>query len=151
MLVEKELAVQRATSAACVEWEKQHRESTKADIEEKIVTARKVWIQQQETEFQRRLSNAIAEARKIWDEEQRLKNENEVKIENKKEQTAHKESREQEINRVVELALSKARADWLKNEEEIRQREIEQAVEVAITNAVAEAREQWQKEQRNTV
>ena len=46
----------------------------------------------------------------------------------------------------MELALSQAQADWLKNEEELRQREIDQAVEVAITNAVAEAKEEWQKE-----
>lgn len=46
----------------------------------------------------------------------------------------------------MELALSHAHADWLKNEEEIRQREIDQAVEVAITNAVAEAKDEWEKE-----
>lgn len=46
----------------------------------------------------------------------------------------------------MELALSQAQADWLKNEEEIRQREIDQAVEVAITNAVAEAKVEWEKE-----
>lgn len=44
------------------------------------------------------------------------------------------------------MALSHAHADWLKNEEEIRQREIDQAVEVAITNAVAEAKDEWEKE-----
>lgn len=59
---------------------------------------------------------------------------------------AHGESRDQRLNQAVELALSQARADWLKNEEELRQREIEQAVEVAITNAVAEAKVEWEKE-----
>lgn len=46
----------------------------------------------------------------------------------------------------MELALTHAHADWLKNDEEMRQREIDQAVEVAITNAVAEAKDEWQKE-----
>lgn len=46
----------------------------------------------------------------------------------------------------MELALSHAHADWLKNDEEMRQREIDQAVEVAITNAVAEAKVEWEKE-----
>lgn len=59
---------------------------------------------------------------------------------------AHGESRDQRLNQAVELALSQARADWLKNEEELRQREIDQAVEVAITNAVAEAKVEWEKE-----
>lgn len=59
---------------------------------------------------------------------------------------AHGASRDQQLNQAVELALSQARADWLKNEEEMRQREIDQAVEVAITNAVAEAKKEWQKE-----
>lgn len=56
------------------------------------------------------------------------------------------ESSTQDTERAVEVALSQARADWLKHEEELRQREIEQAVEVAITNAVAEARQKWDKE-----
>ena len=59
---------------------------------------------------------------------------------------AHGESRDHRLNQAVELALSQAQADWLKNEEEIRQREIDQAVEVAITNAVAEAKVEWEKE-----
>lgn len=59
---------------------------------------------------------------------------------------AHGESRDERLNQAVELALSQARADWLKNEEELRQREIDQAVEVAITNAVAEAKVEWEKE-----
>lgn len=59
---------------------------------------------------------------------------------------AHGASCDQQLNQAVELALSQAHADWLKNEEEMRQREIDQAVEVAITNAVAEAKKKWQKE-----
>ena len=59
---------------------------------------------------------------------------------------AHGESRDQRLSQAVELALSQAQADWLKNEEEIRQREIDQAVEVAVTNAVAEAKVEWEKE-----
>ena len=59
---------------------------------------------------------------------------------------AHGESDDQRLNQAVELALSQAQADWLKNEEEIRQREIDQAVEVAITNAVAEAKVEWENE-----
>lgn len=59
---------------------------------------------------------------------------------------AHGESRDQQLNQAVELALSHAHADWLKNDEEMRQREIDQAVEVAITNAVAEAKVEWEKE-----
>ena len=56
------------------------------------------------------------------------------------------ESHDQRLNQAIELALSHAQADWLKNEEEMRQREIDQAVEVAITNAVAEAKLEWEKE-----
>ena len=64
---------------------------------------------------------------------------------------AHKESRDQQINQAVELALSHAHSDWLKNDEEMRQREIDQAVEVATTNAVAEAKEEWDKEVKSQV
>lgn len=63
----------------------------------------------------------------------------------------HRESRDQELNKAVELALSHAHADWLKNDEEMRQREIDQAVEVATTNAVAEAKDEWDREIKSQV
>ena len=63
---------------------------------------------------------------------------------------AYKESRGHHINQAVELALSHAHADWLKNDE-MRQREIDQAVEVATTNAVAEAKEEWEREIKSQV
>ena len=62
----------------------------------------------------------------------------------------YKESRDHHINQAVELALSHAHADWLKNDE-MRQREIDQAVEVATTNAVAEAKEEWEREIKSQV
>ena len=64
---------------------------------------------------------------------------------------AHKESRDHQINQAVELALSHAHADWLKNGDEMRQREIDQAIEVATTNAVAEAKEEWEREIKSQV
>ena len=64
---------------------------------------------------------------------------------------AHKESCDHQRNQAVELALSHAQADWLRNDEEMRQREIDQAVEVATTNAVAEAKEEWEKEIKSQV
>ena len=63
----------------------------------------------------------------------------------------HRKSRDQELNKAVELALSHAHADWLKNDDEMRQREIDQAVEVATTNAVAEAKDEWDREIKSQV
>ncbi|XP_078356059.1 uncharacterized protein LOC144640863 isoform X2 [Oculina patagonica] len=140
---EKSRAVEEAISKAKKEWSS---EDNQSDIADQIAAARREWIKDHNDELERRLSNAIEEVRRIWDEEQKLKTKEEIEKIRAELEKAHGESRDQQLNQAVELALSHAHADWLKNDEEMRQREIDQAVEVAITNAVAEAKVEWEKE-----
>ncbi|PFX29611.1 Centrosomal protein of 152 kDa [Stylophora pistillata] len=139
---EKFKAVEEAVSKARMEWSSEQ----SSYFADQIAAAKREWIKDHNDELEKRLANAIEEVRRIWDEEQKLKTKEEIVKVRTELEKAHGASRDQQLNQAVELALSQARADWLKNEEEMRQREIDQAVEVAITNAVAEAKKEWQKE-----
>lgn len=139
---EKTRSIEEAVARARKEWQDQRL----SDIDDQIAAARKEWLRKHNDELEKRLSNAIEEVRRIWEEEQTQKAKEEIDKVRAELEKAHKESRDHQINQAVELALSHAHADWLKNGDEMRQREIDQAIEVATTNAVAEAKEEWERE-----
>ncbi|KAK3737796.1 hypothetical protein QZH41_015858, partial [Actinostola sp. cb2023] len=141
---EKVREIRKAVNEAETKW---HQRETTGQLENQLATAKIEWIKEQEKDMIKRISQAVNEASKTWREHENKTIQEHVQKAVHETKRILMESRDREIAQ----ALLEARATWQSDEEETRQSEIEHEVEVAVTNAIAEAKQQWDKNNTSNV